>query len=449
MAIYSFIFLMLMFVLIGALSMRKKTNSVDDYLLASRSMKPWVVALASCATFQSGFMFTGMIGATYFMGLSSAWILIGVGIGDYLAYKFLHGRFREFSSEHGFTSYSGLIANGPGKDFKILKFISAILIVVFLGTYAAAQLTAGSKALHVLFDWNYNMGAILGAFVVLLYCIAGGIRASMWVNVSQSFVMLIGMGILVVFALNKAGGFGELTASLNAINPEMLSILPKGQALYGIPYILGWIAAGIGVVGLPFVMVNYMTLNDSKNFKTVQKWYFSWTIVFYALTILAGLLIRVLLPDLANFDPELGLPTLSMELLPEILVGFVLASLFAGAVSTADSQIICCTASLTKDLCPKLSKSYLLTKLGTVIVIATVLAIALYGSKSVFSLVMFAIVVLESAFVPLVITYIFGYRPRRRLCLAMMFWGVVAMFVWRYYGYHETICVELFPGVIT
>ena len=40
------------------------------------------------------------------------------------------------------------------------------MTLFFLGLYAAAQLNAGSKALHALFGWHHYTGALIGALIV-------------------------------------------------------------------------------------------------------------------------------------------------------------------------------------------------------------------------------------------------------------------------------------------
>ena len=67
----SFMLFLLIFLGIGILSATRRKNTSDDYLLASRSVSPWVMALSAVATNNSGFMFVGLIGATYIEGLSS------------------------------------------------------------------------------------------------------------------------------------------------------------------------------------------------------------------------------------------------------------------------------------------------------------------------------------------------------------------------------------------
>ena len=64
----SFMFFLLCFLGVGVLSATRRKNTTDDYLLASRSVSPWVMALSAVATNNSGFMFIGLIGATYSEG---------------------------------------------------------------------------------------------------------------------------------------------------------------------------------------------------------------------------------------------------------------------------------------------------------------------------------------------------------------------------------------------
>ena len=75
-----------------------------------------------------------------------------------------------------------------------------------------------------------------------------------------------------------------------------------------------------------------MALDDVNNLGRFRVWYYSWFTVFYAATIVVGLLARLLLPDAGSFDAELALPMLANQLLPEVLVGLVLAGLFAAKV---------------------------------------------------------------------------------------------------------------------
>lgn len=172
MAVASFIGFLLVFAVIGGLSMLKRKPTTTDYLVAGRNVPPWLAGLSAVATNNSGYMFIGMIGLTYTTGLSSIWLMIGWILGDLAASLLIMKKLRLATERHDVHSFGGLLAdlqstNGQGTDYNLLRRVSGALTIVFLGAYAAAQFTAGSKALHVLFGWDLSAGAVLGAGLVL------------------------------------------------------------------------------------------------------------------------------------------------------------------------------------------------------------------------------------------------------------------------------------------
>ena len=64
MVIFGFAVFMILFVLIGIASGLVSKKTSEDYLLASRNLSPWMVALSAVATNNSGYMFIGIIGYT-------------------------------------------------------------------------------------------------------------------------------------------------------------------------------------------------------------------------------------------------------------------------------------------------------------------------------------------------------------------------------------------------
>jgi Na+/proline symporter len=188
-------------------------------------------------------------------------------------------------------------------------------------------------------------------------------------------------------------------------------------------------------------------MDAPENMNRVRVYYYSWYIAFYTLTVCAGLAARLLLPEVGNFDAELALPTLAQQLLPELLVGLILAGLFAATMSTADSQILSVTAAITHDFTNGKKISYVMTKLTTVLVVAVALGIALFGNESVFSLVIIAWSALGAAFAPLLAVYALGGKPSEKMALTMMCSGLGAMLLWRYFGLSD-IVYEVAPGIL-
>lgn len=190
-----------------------------------------------------------------------------------------------------------------------------------------------------------------------------------------------------------------------------------------------------------------MALDDAGNLGRFRAWYYAWFVSFYSATIVVGLLSRLLLPDAGSFDAELALPMISKHLLPDVLVGLVLAGLFAATMSTADSLILSCSASITRDLLPEHKFGYVGTKIATAMVVLAALGLSVSGNQSVFSLVLIALGLLAAAFVPLLTVYALGARVSEGLALLMMAAGIATFMGWRAAGL-SAVAYEIMPAIL-
>ena len=436
----------------GFLSVLKKKNTSLDYLLANQEIKPWLAAISAIATSNSGYMFIGQIGFTYVYGLQSVWLMFGLIFGDFISSLFVHKNLRKKSQELKVVSFANLVSKWHGANYKYVQLFGGVIILIFLSTYAAAQLNAGSKSMHILFGLDYRLGAIIGGIIVLLYCFSGGIRASIWTDAAQSLVMVIAMFLMVFFGIKELGGFSNFINELHKISPDYMKWFPstKFSEFLLAPYmfIIGWFFSGVGVIGQPHVMVRFMTIDNTKNIPKTRIYYYTWYTLFYSLSILAAFVARLLIPETNNIDPELALPTLALNLLPEFFVGVVLAGIFAATMSTADSQIISCTASITNDLSFNKKNNYLTNKIVTLFVTVFVVTIAINDNKSVFNLVLMSWSTLACCFSPLLIINSLKQKISEVLSLMMMVIPLITLLVWRHFGLNNFI-YEVAPGIMS
>ncbi|MGE3768565.1 MAG: sodium/proline symporter, partial [Kofleriaceae bacterium] len=84
--ILTFLLFVAGFAAIGLLAIRRRTATTDDYLVAGRSVSPWLTGLSSAATNNSGFMFIGLLGFTYRFGVQAIWLQTGWIVGDLIAW---------------------------------------------------------------------------------------------------------------------------------------------------------------------------------------------------------------------------------------------------------------------------------------------------------------------------------------------------------------------------
>ena len=444
----SFVLFLLLFTGVGIYSASRQQHTTTDYLLASRNVNPWLMGLSAFATAHSGGMFISTIGWTYTVGISSVWLLVGWFLGDYLAWFFIHQPLRIVSESTNSETIGAFLAQKP-KGYSAIAAVSALITIAFLGAYAAAQLLAGSKALHVIFGWNYSWGIILGAIIVVTYCFSGGIRASIWTDALQSILMMVAMVMLLVIAVVSCGGIAGLWQQLGDINPTLIDPIPQGlQYGFGL-FMLSWLVAGIGVVGQPHIMIRAMVIDDASKIGISRNIYAISYIIFSTAAVLVGLCARVLLPDLINGgDPELALPQMAIALLPALLVGVILAGIFSAVVSTADSQILAISAALTQDLFPEMGRSYKLVKVGTLIVTAIILAIALASNKNMFALGVFAWSALASGLGPILILRVWRFRVDAAVGVTMMLVGVSTAAIWNGVLKLSGSIYEVLPGML-
>ena len=461
----SFFLFLLGYVAIGAYSATKRSETADDYLLASRSVHPVLAALSSVATDNSGFMFMGLTGSCYMTGISGAWLIVGWIAGEWVAWLFVHRRLREGSERVGANTVPGYLGHGIAGGRTVTALAGAVTLF-FLGIYSAAQLTAGSKALSH-FHMHPTMGVVLGAAIVLAYCFSGGIRASIWTDAAQSVVMLISMLILFAVAAHYAGGLGAMWDALASVkvkgadgavtSAHLTNPMPSYQFGFA-AFILGWLAAGFGMVGQPHIMVRAMAIDSPESVSTARRIYVVWYIVFAAACVGVGLAARAVIPwdhdvgrqaaaGVLSGDAELAFPTLAGALLGPVLVGFMLAGLFAATISTADSQVLSCSAALSQDLAPRLGQTYRGVKLATVLVTAVALIIALFGG-SVFQYVTFAWSGLAASLGPLMVVRVMGWRISTPAAVTMMVVGLATVLLWIFALHLNGAIYEALPGMV-
>ena len=442
--IASFLLFMCAFAGVGLASMWVKEDTTDDYLVASRGMHPALAALSAVSTWNSGYMFIGFIGFTYTMGYSIIWIGFGSLIGQIIAWVWLYKFIQQSANERGVRSLSSLVSEVTGSPEAKL---AALFSILFLAVYAAAQLTSGGKALYVMLGWSEVVGILIGFVLVVAYCYAGGIRASIWTDAAQSGVMIIGSSLLCYVAMQEIGGFSGLHEGLAAENANLTSIVPAdlnfGVSLWIFAFFLG----GLSVAGQPQVVSRVMTLGTDEDRKTAMLWFFAWQIPFLLIMVIIGLASRVVFTG-TDFDPELGLPMLAMETLGPFWVGLILASIFAATMSTADSQVLACTAAFTDDIMPEISQDHKKAKLVTLIIAIFATSISIFGlyvpgGDSVFALVVLAVYGLGSIFVPILIIKWAGYEPDSNHTIAMMTAALVTVILWSISGFGD----DIFPSV--
>lgn len=438
----SFFICLALVLLIGLSSARQAKASAADYFVASRSVPPWLVGLSAVATNNSGYMFIGLIGYTYAVGIQSVWLMVGWITGDLIGSKVAHERMRDEAERVHANGIISLLARWGDTRNRSWQILAALVSVAFLCTYAAAQISAGGKALEGMLDIPMAIGMGMVALVVIAYSIAGGMRASIWTDAVQSLLMVVSMVVLLIAAVNHLGGLQAVFQQAGAIdgflNPSPTNLDVPGF-IGPLAFVVGWMFAGAAALGQPHIVSRFLALQNTRQMNQVRWWYYSYYLLFYCFATAVGLLSRLYFGESTGFDPEMALPNMARDLLPPWLAGLMLAGIFAATMSTADSLVLSCSSALTQDLPRNPSENRWLLKAATGFTTLFALGIGLWSEQSVFSLVVWAWGTLGAAFVPILIWQVLGAKLNSWAMLCMSSTGVLTTVAWKFFGFPNTV----------
>jgi len=236
--------------------------------------------------------------------------------------------------------------------------IAAFALVVFVPIYAGAQVFATGTAFHAFLGWNHYAGAAIGFAVVMLYITQGGFTAVVWSDVFQGSLMVVGLVALPLVALWHVGGLDEVTTSLTAIDPHLLSWHGPGEdgpstggwSVKSIVSILGMAAIGIGFLGSPQVFVRYISMKDEKQILPGTITAGIWTVLADSGAVLVGLFGRAIYEPAALADnADNILPEMAQGLLPAFFAGLFIAMVLSAIMSTIDSLLVVASSAGVRD----------------------------------------------------------------------------------------------------
>ena len=433
----------------------KGSSDTAGFFIAGKKLPFWVVAFSANATGESGWLLLGLTGMAYSVGVHALWVVLGEMIGISLCWFLIARRLKIDCDRYDAITVADYLESRFQDGRHILRLISVVIIVVMVLIYVAAQMIAAGKAFSDFMQITYVHGVILGAVVTSLYTVVGGYKAVAYTDVLQGILMLLALIILPVVAFNEAGGVAAVMQGLGDADPVLVSFLgEQGWSLAGLIAVASFLAIGIPFLGVPQVLVRFMSINDAAEIKKAAAISIACLFVFLFGAILIGLAGRVLFPGLT--DPELIMPTLSRELFPPVITGLLVVVLLAAIMSTVDSLLILLSSAITRDLVQKILRPNIpdrqLARIGritTFVIGAGALAIALTENRAIFWLVLFSWSGLGATFGPVIACSLLWKRVNLAGAASGMLGGFLICVVWvvaikeHFYDMYEAI-----PGFI-
>ena len=361
----SFIIYTVGIVLVGLYAAKFASRSTSDYLLASKGLGAWVTALSASASSESGWVTLGLVGTAFNEGLAALWVAPGCLMGYVFNWWVMAHPLRKYAEEHEVYTIPDLLASIYKDRAVVVRAISVIVIFFMMTAYVAAQFNAAGKAFEAVFHIKYQLGVLIGAGIVVVYTVSGGFRAVAWTDFVQGSLMWLALVVLPIVVIIHAGGFGQMFTTLKSMEPGLVNITSKKVGFAALGLIIGWLGIGLGYPGQPHVLLRFMAARDRKAINTGRIVAMTWGVFVFTGAVFLGLATRAVFKVLP--DAEQALPIISIQLLPGVLAGLMLAAVLAAICSTADSQLLVASSSISHDIYARLTGRDLDTLLNSTI----------------------------------------------------------------------------------
>lgn len=433
----------------------KKNESASDFYLGGRGLGPLVTAMSAEASDMSSYLLMGLPGLAYLSGFADVgWTIIGLAVGTYLNWLFTARRLRRYTQVTNSFTLPQFFSNRFRDNNNILALISALIIIIFFVPYTASGFAACGKLFSSLFGMNYMTAMIISAIVIVGYTATGGFLAASTTDFIQSIIMTFAIVFIVIFATVSAGGIDVVFENAKAL-PGYLSFTntyiqeTNTSSTYGFLKIISTCAWGLGYFGMPHILLRFMAIKDEAGLKLSRRVASVWAAIAMFVAVCIGISGRALtsnglIQSLSGSDTETIIIRIadvmsSNGVFFTIMAGLVLAGILASTMSTADSQLLAASSSVSQNILQEVLHLKISPKTSMLIARITVVIIAVIGiviaqdpNSSVFEIVSFAWAGFGASFGPLILCSLFWKRTNLQGAIAGMLAGGISVFVWKY-----------------
>lgn len=447
----TFIVYLIMMVVLGLIAYRI-TDNLSDYVLGGRRLGSGVAALSAGASDMSGWLLLGLPGAIYASGMSQMWIAVGLTIGAYLNWQFVAHRLRIYTEVASDSiTVPDYLENRFSDGTKILRIISALVILLFFAFYTSSGMVAGAKLFEASFGLDYTTALWVGGAVIISYTFLGGFLAVSWTDFIQGILMFCALLLIPMIAVHVLGGWGETTAAVGAIDATYNDAL-AGMSLFGIVSLMAW---GLGYFGQPHIIVRFMAMRRASDVPKARLIGMTWMILSLFGAIFVGYVGIAYFVDSPLEDSETVFIVLATTLANPWIAGVLLAAILAAVMSTIDSQLLVSSSALAEDfykpfLRPGASEKELVWVGRAAVIGIALIALLIAGNpdSKVLGLVSYAWGGFGAAFGPVIILSLFWRGMSRNGALAGIVAGAVTVVIWKQLEGGWFDMYEILPGFI-
>lgn len=356
----------------SSFSKKRKSKDSSDYFLAGRNVG-WFIIGAS--------LFASNIGSEHLVGLAGTGAASGVAVGQFeilasLILLILGWLFVPFYLKSGVFTMPEFLERRYSSGAR--WYLAVISIVGYVLTKISVTIAAGGIVFESLMGIEFWTGALIVVIITGIYTVLGGLRAVLYTDMVQMFILIGGAITVTVVGLIELGGFNELYNHAGAgffslWKPMSDPNFPWTGIIFGAPILGVWYWCTD-----QFIVQRVLSgknINESRR-GTIFAGYLKLLPLF--LFVIPGVIAYALTQrgDITLSKPDEALPTLIGALLPVGLKGIVVAGLLAALMSSLSSVFNSCSTLITWDIYKKLKPE---SSEKTLVLVGRIATIVLVG----------------------------------------------------------------------
>lgn len=330
---------------------RAAKQTSTEYFLAGRDVGWFIIG---------GSLFASNIGSEHLVGLAGTGAASGVAVGQFevlasLILLLLGWLFVPFYLTSGVFTMPEFLERRYSTGAR--WYLAIISIIGYVLTKISVTIAAGGIVFEALMGINFWTGALIVVVITGVYTIFGGLRAVLYTDLMQMFVLIGGAVAVTLIGLGAIGGWDGLTSQagagfLSLWKPLSDPNFPWTGILFGAPILGIWYWCTD-----QFIVQRVLAAKNQTEARrgTIFAGYLKLLPLF--IFVLPGIVASVLAQQgrITLTTPDRALPTLVGALLPVGLRGLVVAGLLAALMSSLSSVFNSTSTLITIDVYKKLN----------------------------------------------------------------------------------------------
>ena len=328
----------------------RSRDSSTDYFLAGRNIG-WFIVGAS--------LFASNIGSEHLVGLAGTGAASGMAVGQFevlasLILLILGWVFVPFYLRSGVFTMPEFLERRYSSGAR--WYLAIVSIIAYVLTKISVTIAAGGIVFEALMGIDFWTGAMIVFVATGVYTVFGGLRAVLYTDMIQMFVLIGGAVAVTVVGLDALGGWDEMVRTagpgfLDMWKPASDPNFPWTGILFGAPILGVWYWCTD-----QFIVQRVLSAKDQDDARrgTIFAGYLKLLPLF--IFVIPGVVAYALAQrGLITLEhPDQALPTLVAALMPDGLRGIVVAGLLAALMSSLSAVFNSCSTLITWDVYKKL-----------------------------------------------------------------------------------------------